>query len=363
MSIVTSNLSAASSGSITQKPFGTTKDGVATELFTLKNANGVEARITNYGGIVTHLFTPDRSGKLGDVALGYDTLAEYEKVTPYFGALIGRYGNRIAKGKFTIDGTTYSLATNDGANALHGGVKGFDKVVWTAKAIPGDEPALELSYLAKDGEEGYPGNLKVIAVYTLTKDNALKLDFTATTDKATVVNLTHHSYFNLAGKGDILSHEIMINSDAFTPVDSGLIPTGELRPVKGTPFDFTKPMAIGSRIKEKDEQLKFGGGYDHNWVLNQPKAGECVLAARVYEPSTGRVMEVETTEPDVQFYCGNFLNGTITGKYGQVYQFRSGLCLEPQHAPDSPNQPKFPSVVLRPGQTYKTMMLYRFSAK
>ncbi|MFA5262761.1 MAG: aldose epimerase family protein [Opitutaceae bacterium] len=363
MSIATSNLSAAPAGSITQKPFGTTRDGVAADLFTLRNANGIEARITNYGGIVTHLFAPDRNGKMGDVVLGYDNLAGYEKATPYFGALIGRYGNRIANGRFTLDGKTYTLAVNNGANSLHGGLKGFDKVVWTARPIPGDEPALELSYLSKDGEEGYPGNLKVIAVYRLTKDNALKLDFTATTDKPTVVNLTHHSYFNLACKGDILSHEVMINADAFTPVDSGLIPTGELRPVKGTPFDFTESTVVGARIDGTDEQLKLGGGYDHNWVLKKDRAGECSFAARAYEPTSGRVLEVETTEPAVQFYCGNFLDGTITGKYSQVYQRRNGLCFEPQHSPDSPNQPKFPSVILRPGQVFKTTMIYRLSVR
>jgi aldose 1-epimerase len=363
MSIVSSQAAAASSGSITQKPFGSTKDGIAVQLFTLKNANGVEVSITNYGGTITRFIAPDRNGKMGDVVLGLNNVSEYEKITTYFGALIGRYGNRIAKAKFSIDGKNYPLVNNDGPNHLHGGPKGFDKVVWTAKPIPGAEPKLELVYLSKDGEEGYPGNLNVKAVYTLTKDNAIRLDFTATTDKATVVNLTQHSYFNLAGKGDILGHEVYINASRFTPVDKTLIPTGELRSVKGTPFDFTKPTAIGARIKQDDEQLKFGGGYDHNWVIDQAKPGELTLAARVTDAGSGRVLEVLTTEPGVQFYCGNFLDGSIIGKEGVAYQHRTGFCFEPQHYPDSPNQAGFPSVVLRPGQTYSNTIIYRLSAK
>ncbi|HEU5072166.1 MAG TPA: aldose epimerase family protein [Verrucomicrobiae bacterium] len=351
----------STTGSVSQRPFGTSPDGKPVTLYTLRNANGVEAEICNYGGIVTSLKVPDRHGKLGDVVLGYDNLDGYLKDSPYFGALIGRYGNRIARGHFTLDGHTYTLATNNYPNALHGGLKGFDKVVWDAKplATPAG-PALELHYVSLDGEEGYPGTLDVTAVYTLTKDNGLRLEYTATTDKDTVVNLTHHSYFNLAGWGNILSHEVMIPADRFTPVDATLIPTGELRPVSGTPFDFRRPTAIGARINADDEQLKFGQGYDHNWVINKP-AGKMGLMARVYEPTTGRVMEVFSTEPGLQFYSGNFLDGSITGKDRRVYQFRNGFCMEPQHFPDSPNHPRFPSVVLRPGQVYQNTILYRFS--
>jgi aldose 1-epimerase len=348
---------------ISRRPWGQTKEGTPVELFTLRNANGAEAQICNYGGLVITLKVPDRTGKMGDVVLGYDSLDGYLKDTPYFGALIGRYGNRIAKGKFTLDGKEYSLATNNYPNALHGGNKGFDKVIWEPKVIAGPEgPSLQLHYLSPDGEEGYPGNLDVTAVYTLTPDNGLKLEYTATTDKDTVVNLTHHSYFNLAGKGTILHHVVMIPADKFTPVDENLIPTGELRPVDGTPFDFRKPTPIGARINENDEQLKFGKGYDHNWVINK-KMGEMGLMARVTEPTSGRVMEVLSTEPGLQFYSGNFLDGTIVGKGGWVYQFRNGFCMEPQHYPDSPNHPEFPSVVLKPGQVYKNTIVYRFSTK
>ena len=350
-------------GAISQQPFGKTKEGLSVDRYTLMNTKGAKAEITNYGGIVVSLCVPDRNGKLGDVVLGYDTLAEYVANNPYFGCLVGRYGNRIAKGKFTLDGKECRLATNNGPNHLHGGVKGFDKVVWQARPFQTkDGPALELKYVSKDGEEGYPGNLSVTALYTLTNDNALRLDYTATTDKPTLCNLTHHSYFNLAGQGDILKHEVMIAADKFTPVDETLIPTGELRPVKGTPFDFTRPAQIGARIDAKDEQIKFGKGYDHNWVLNKP-SGELGLAARVCEPTTGRVMEVLTTEPGLQFYSGNFLDGANVGKGGKAYPFRYGFCMEPQHYPDSPNKPKFPSVVLRPGQTYRNTIVYRFAAK
>lgn len=346
---------------IARKPFGQTPDGKDVYLFTLRNTKGAQALISNYGGIVTSLKVPDRSGKLGDVVLGFDNLADYIKDSPFFGALIGRYGNRIARGKFTLDGKEYTLATNNYPNALHGGVKGFDKVVWEPAILAGPEgPSLKLTYLSKDGEEGYPGNLSVTVVYTLTEDNGLKVDYTATTDKDTVVNLTQHSYFNLAGKGLILDHVVMIPADKFTPVDSTLIPTGELKPVDGTPFDFRKPTAIGARINQDDEQLKFGKGYDHNWVINKPM-GEFGLMARVTEPTTGRVMEVLSTEPGLQFYSGNFLDGTLKGKGGQVYQFRSGFCMEPQHFPDSPNKLQFPSVVLKPGQTYRNTIVYRFS--
>jgi len=350
-------------GQVTRKPFGKLADGAAVELFTLRNTNGVEARITNYGGIVTHLFVPDRAGKLGDVVLGYDSLEGYLKSTPYFGCLVGRYGNRIAGGKFTLDGQTYTLAKNNGPNTLHGGIKGFDKVVWDAKAMETKlGPALELRYVSPDGEEGYPGNLSVTAVYTLTHDNALRLDYSATTDQPTVLNLTHHSYFNLAGAGDILGHELMIPADKFTPVNGDLIPTGELRSLAGTPLDFSKSTKIGARINQPDEQLQLGRGYDHNFLLNN-SSGKLVLAARATESTSGRVMEVETTEPATQFYSGNFLDGSITGKGGQVYHQRTGFCIEPQHFPDSPNQPAFPSTVLRPGETYTNTISYRFSVR
>lgn len=348
---------------VTQQPFGKTKDGQAVSLFTLRNGHGAEARISNYGGIVVSLKVPDRNGKVGDVVLGYDHLDDYIKETPYFGALIGRYGNRIARGKFTLDGQQYTLATNNYPNALHGGIKGFDKVVWQPQVVASpDGPTLKLTYLSRDGEEGYPGNLSVTVIYTLLEDNALRVDYTATTDKDTMLNLTQHSYFNLAGKGDILGHIVMIPADKFTPVDSTLIPTGELRPVQGTPFDFRTPTAIGARINQDDEQLKFGKGYDHNWVFDK-SVGEFTRLARVYEPTTGRVLEVFSTEPGLQFYSGNFLDGTLKGKGGWVYQFRNGFCMEPQHFPDSPNKPEFPSVVLKPGQTYKNLIVYKFSVQ
>jgi aldose 1-epimerase len=348
---------------LSRQTFGQTKDGTEVYLFTLRNPHGAEAKISSYGGIVTSLKVPDRDGKMGDVVLGYDNLADYLKESPFFGALIGRYGNRIAKGHFTLDGKEYTLATNNYPNALHGGNKGFDKVVWEPKAVTTpDGPGLKLTYLSKDGEEGYPGNLSVTVVYTLTADNALKVEYTATTDKDTVVNLTQHSYFNLAGKDTILNHTVMIPADKFTPVDSTLIPNGELRPVDGTPFDFRKPTAIGARINQDDEQLKFGKGYDHNWVVNKP-LGQFGLMARVTEPTTGRILEVFSTEPGLQFYSGNFLDGTLKGKGGWVYPFRAAFCMEPQHYPDSPNKPEFPTVVLKPGQTYHNTIVYKFSVQ
>ena len=348
---------------IEKAEFGKTKQGEVAHIYTLTNANGCEVRITNYGGIVVSLKVPDKTGKLADVVLGYETLDKYIEKTPYFGALIGRYGNRIGKGKFTLNGKEYTLAINNGPNHLHGGIVGFDKVVWRAKEIRKSEAVgLELSYLSKDGEEGYPGNLSVTVRYLWTNDNELRIDYAATTDKPTVVNLTNHSYFNLACKGDILGHEMMIDADKFTPVDEGLIPTGELRSVAGTPMDFRKPTAIGARIEQQDEQLKFGLGYDHNWVLNR-NDGSLRMVARVYEPTTGRVLEVYTTQPGVQFYSGNFLDGTITGKYGRVYQKRNGLCLETQHFPDSPNKPNFPSTVLKPGEKYASTTVYKFTTK
>jgi len=362
--------------SITKQTFGNKADWVPVDLYTLTNVHGAEIKITNYGGIMVSLMVPDRQGKLGDVVLGFDTLQEYIANNPYFGAIIGRYGNRIAKGKFTLNGVKYTLAQNDGENHLHGGIKGYDKVVWSAKELPDgntpplkgvgeDDPGLELTYVSPDGEEGYPGNLSITVTYTLTQDNALKIDYSATADRDTVVNLTNHSYFNLAGAGvgDILEHDLMLNADRFTPVDDTLIPTGELRGVKGTPMDFTRPTAIGARINQDYDQLQFGpGGYDHNWVLNESDESPA-LAARTYEPTTGRVMEVYTTEPAIQFYTGNFLDGGITGKGGKVYNQRYGFCLETQHFPDSPNKPDFPSTVVKPGETYTTTTIYKFSAK
>jgi len=356
----------AKPGSTKKTPFGKTPDGEAVDLYTLTNKSGVEAAITNYGGSVVSLKVPDRDGKLGDVVLGFDSVDGYVNNTSYLGALIGRYGNRIGHAEFKLDGKTYTLAKNNGENTLHGGTKGFNKAVWTAKEIPAkDGQALELTYLSKDGEEGFPGNLHVRVIYTLTDENALKIDYFATTDKDTVVNLTNHSYFNLAGpaSGDILGHIMMIEADKFTPVDSGLIPTGELRDVAGTPFDFRKPTEVGARINSDDEQIKLGGGYDHNFVLRR-KPGEAVsLAARVTEPKTGRVMEVWTTQPGVQFYTGNFLDGSLHGKSGISYTKRSAFCLETQHFPDSPNKPKFPSTELKPGERYHTTTIYKFSTE
>jgi aldose 1-epimerase len=358
-----SGSSSAGGGQISRQSFGTSPDGKPVELFALRNSKGVEVRIMNYGGIVTSFLAPDKNGNVADVVLGYDNLEGYLKASPFFGALVGRYGNRIANAKFTLNGKEYKLAANNNGNALHGGLKGFDKVVWDAKAIGTPAgPSLALHYLSKDGEEGYPGNLSVTAVYTLTEDGGLRLDYTATTDKDTVLSLTQHTYFNLAAKGDVLNHEVMIDADRFTPVNSTLIPTGELRPVQGTPFDFRKPTPIGARINQEDEQLKFGQGYDHNWVVNR-KGNELKLIARVSEPSTGRALEVLSTQPGLQFYTGNHLDGSITGKGGWVYKARSGFCMEPQHFPDSPNQAEFPSVVLKPGQTYKETIIYRVVVK
>jgi len=347
--------------SVTKKDYGKTADGQAVDLYTLSNASGMKAEIITYGGALVSLTAPDRNGKFGDVVLGMDDIKGYQTPVPYFGALIGRYGNRIGKAQFALDGHTYKLPANDNGNTLHGGLKGFDKRIWSAK--PGTAASLELSYVSKDGEEGFPGTLSAKVVYTLTNENELKIDYTATTDKTTVANLTNHAYFNLAGPGEgtILGHEVTINADRYTPVDSTLIPTGELRAVKGTPFDFTKATTIGSRIDQNDEQLKFGKGYDHNWVLNKGNGG-LTKAAEVREPKTGRVMEVWTTEPGLQFYTGNFLDGTLKGK-GKTFQHRGAFCMETQHYPDSPNKPNFPSTTLKPGDTYKTTTIYRFSAK
>jgi aldose 1-epimerase len=343
---------------ITKDSFGSTSEGVAVDLYTLTSAGGIEVKMTNYGGIITSLKTPDRDGNLDDIVLGYDTLAEYIEGSPYFGALIGRYGNRIAKGKFTLDGVEYTLAKNNLGNHLHGGIIGFDKIVWTAEQIKDDTGAsLKLKYLSKDGEEGYPGNLDCTVIYTLTSDGRLKISYEAQTDKPTVINLTSHSYFNLAGhaSGDILDHELMLNANRYTPVDTTLIPTGQIAPVKGTPLDFTTPTPIGERIAQIE------GGYDHNFVLNSSD-GSPALAARVYEPKTGRVMEISTTEPGIQFYSGNFLDGSNKGK-GATYNKHNGFCLETQHFPDSPNKPDFPSVVLRPEEKYTQLTVHEFSVK
>ena len=344
--------------------FGTTPEGEAM-IYTLTNAQGVEAKITNYGGIVVSLKVPDRNDSLADVVLGFDSLDSYFTDSPYFGALVGRYGNRIAKGKFTLEGKEYTLAQNNNENHLHGGLKGFDKVLWQAKPVQTDSSVgLTLHYLSPDGEEGYPGALDVTVNYALTNDNALRIHYRATTDAPTVVNLTNHSYFNLAGQdnGSILNHEVMLNADRFVAIDSSLIPTGELAEVKGTPFDFTQPTPIGTRIDDEHPQIGYGIGYDHCWVLSK-SGNELSLAATVYEPTSGRYMEVMTTEPAVQFYSGNFLDGTLTGKEGSVYQQRSGLCLETEHYPDSPNQPEFPSTELKPGETYETTTIYRFATR
>jgi len=340
--------------------FGKTNDGAAIQIYTLTNSQGMEVRIMNYGGAVVSLKTPDRKGTMADVVLGFDDLKGYLAKRTFFGVLVGRYANRIAKGRFTLNGVEYKLATNNGENSLHGGVRGFDSVVWTPRQLP--DGGLELTYLSKDGEENYPGNLKVTVTYHLTESNELRITYAATTDKDTVVNLTNHSFFNLkgAGSGDILGHEVMIAADRFTPVDAGLIPTGELRAVAGTPFDFRKPTAIGARIGQDYEQLKIGRGYDHNFVLNG-KGGAVRLAARVVEPTSGRVLEVLTDQPGIQLYTGNFLDGTVTGKGGKVYSYRYAFCLETQHFPDSPNKPSFPTTVLKPGKKFQSTTVYKFA--
>ncbi len=345
---------------VSKNKFGTA-DGKEVYLYTITNKNGMTAKITNYGAIVQTLIAEDKKGQFEDIVLGYDKLEDYLKETPYFGAIVGRYGNRIKLGKFSLNGEEYTLATNNDPNHLHGGLKGFDKVVWDAETT---KNGLKLSYISKDGEEGYPGNLQCTVIYTLTDDNELKIEYEATTDKATPVNLTHHGYFNLSGncKTDILGHELWLNADRFTPVDNNLIPTGELRPVTGTAFDFTTAKAIGARVNNDEEQLKFGLGYDHNWVLNDAD-GSMKLQASLYEKTSGRFMEVFTEEPGMQFYCGNFLDGSNVGKNGRIYNYRNGLCLETQHYPDSPNKPEFPSTILQPGEIYKTMTVYKFSVK
>ena len=342
---------------VTSSDFGKTREGTQVRLYTLTNASGVEAAITNYGARIVSLKVPDRTGAMGDVVAGFNSLDGYLGPNPYFGAVVGRYANRIRHGQFTLDGVLYKLAKNNGDNALHGGVRGFDRVVWTAREMP--DGGLELAYLSKDGEEGYPGNCKVTVRYHLTDSNQLRIEYSATTDKDTVINLSNHSYFNLKGSGDILDHVLTLNADRFTPVDAGLIPTGEFRDVADTPFDFRSPTAIGARIGQDNEQLKFGKGYDMNFVLNK-KGVELSRAARVEEPSSGRVMEVWTTQPGIQFYTSNNLDGTLKGKGGQVYTPRSMLCLETQHFPDSPNKMRFPSTVLKAGAEFKSTTVFRF---
>jgi aldose 1-epimerase len=346
---------------VKREVFGLLPDSTVVYLYSLTNKNGMTIEVTNYGGIITSIMVPDKKGNFGDIVLGYDELADYLKTTPYFGAIVGRYANRIAGGKFSLDGVEYKLAKNNGENHLHGGIKGFDKVVWDVQDFSDtSHVGIKLHYLSRDGEEEYPGNLDVTVIYSLTNANELKIDYLATTDKATPINITQHSYFNLAGAGNsnILRHQVMIDASRYTVVNSSLIPTGELREVKGTPMDFTKPASIGARIKDAGGEPT---GYDHNYVLNT--MGKFGLAARVSEPSTGRVMEVYTDQPGVQFYTGNFLDGTITGKEGKKYEQYYGFCLETQHFPDSPNQPAFPPVILHPGEKFRSTTIYRFLTK
>lgn len=349
-------------GEVDQKMFDTLLDSKQVKLVNLVNKNGVEVQITNYGARVVSVWVPDKNGKFDDVVLGFSSIKDYLKVNPNFGAVVGRYGNRIGNAQFNLNGTVYKLEKNDGKNTLHGGFIGYDERVWNIEKT--DKQSLELSYLSKDQEEGFPGNLKITVTYTLTDSNELKINYAATTDKPTVLNLTNHSYFNLNGQdsGDILGEEIMINADKFTPVDDGLIPTGELRAVAGTPLDFTKSTLIGSRINDSYEQIKFGKGYDHNFVLNK-KGKELSVAAVAYDPKSGRVLEVTTTEPGVQFYTGNFLDGKLIGKSGKGYIHRGGFCLETQHFPDSPNHPEFPTTTLNPGENYNTTTIFKFSVK
>lgn len=350
---------------IKKQAFGKTPEGKAVDLFTMVNSKGMEVRAMSYGGIITSLRVPDKNGKLDDVVLGHNSLEGYFPNKPYLGAIIGRYANRIANGKFTLDGMQYTLPRNNGPNSLHGGLKGFDQMVWHTEPFEhSHEVGVAFTYLSKDGEEGYPGNLKIKVTYTLTDDNKLIFDYEATTDKATPINLTQHSYFNLAGegRGDVLGHQLSLNANRFTPVDKNLIPTGEIRSVEGTPLDFSKPAIIGLRIHDRYDQLVVAGGYDHNFVISR-EGDTLALAARVLEPGSGRVLEVSTTEPGVQFYSGNFLDGTIVGKRGQAYQQHAGFCLETQHFPDSPNRPNFPSTILRPGKIYHSRTIFAFSVQ
>jgi len=360
----------ASSGGVEQRAFGVTPGGDSVDVFTVTNDRGMSMRVTNYGGIITSLWAPGRNGT-EDVVLGFDSLGDYLSdayagSNPYFGALVGRYGNRIDEAQFSLNGQTYTLDANNGPNHLHGGEPGFDERVWRADPFEKrDSVGVMLRYTSPDGEEGYPGRLETQVTYALTDNNELVLDYRATTTKATPVNLTQHSYFNLDGEGDgtILDHELMVDAETFTPVDSTLIPTGEFRPVEGTPFDFRAPTRIGARIDQKNHQLNIAGGYDHNFVLARQDRDSLHLAARVYDPDSGREMTVLTTEPGVQFYSGNFLDGSLVGKRGTAYQQHAGLALETQHFPDSPNQPDFPSTILRPGETYTSQTVYRFSVR
>jgi aldose 1-epimerase len=347
---------------VTRQPFGKTPDGTPVEIFALSDGTH-EARIATYGGVLVSFKTPDRSGNVADVVLGFDDVDGYVSnfngpKDAFFGALIGRYANRIAHGTFTLEGKQYSLPKNNGENTLHGGPHGFNNVVWNAKPVAN---GVELSYFSKDGEEGFPGNLTATVRYTLDGGN-LRIEYSATTDRPTLVNLTNHSYFNLAGQGDILNHQLTLHASRFTPVDAGLIPTGELKAVQSTPFDFREAKAIGSRINENDEQLHLGHGYDHNWVLDHP-SGKLSEAAELYDPSTGRVLKVLTDQPGIQFYSGNFLDGSIKGKGGKPYDLHAALCLETQHFPDSPNHPDFPTTELKPGQRYHTVTVFEFSTR
>jgi aldose 1-epimerase len=362
--VLGTSMTLARTRGVTKQTWGKTAAGEAVDLYTLTNAKGASVQIATLGGTVVSVMVPDKAGALGNVVLGFDSLDGYLGPHPFFGVLVGRYGNRIGHARFTLDGKTYTLAKNNGENSLHGGLKGFDKYVWKTREVTSpDGLAIELTHVSPDGDEGFPGALSATVRYTWTDANGLRIDYTATTDKPTVLNLTNHSYFNLSagGASTVLDHTLQLTADKFTPVDKGLIPTGELRPVAGTPFDFTKPRRIGELIDKDDEQIKFGGGYDHNFVFSQPANGSMRPAGRVTEPTSGRIMEVSTTEPGVQFYTGNFLDGSIKGRGGKPYVKRSGLCLETQHYPDTPNTPDFPSVVLRPGQTYKTSTQYTFS--
>lgn len=350
---------------ISAQPFGLTPDGQAVERYVLKNRHGIEMVAMNYGGIILSLRTPDRDGQFDDIVLGHDTLPPYITNPPFFGALIGRYANRIAKGRFSLDGHTYQLATNDGPNHLHGGARGWDHAVWRVEPFNDKRGVgLELSRTSPDGEEGYPGRVKATVTYTLTDQDQLRIDYVATADRPTIVNLTQHSYFNLAGAhgATVLGHELTINADRYTPIDATLIPTGELAPVSGTPFDFRRATTIGARISQKDAQLERGRGYDHNFVLNHAADG-LTLAANVYEPSTGRTLEVRTTEPGLQFYSGNFLDGAISGKNGVAYGQRTGFCLETQHFPDSPNRAEFPSTAIAPDSPFRSTTIFTFGAR
>ena len=349
---------------VSRRPYGRLPDGREVELFTLTNTHGLEVRAITYGAIITSIVTPDKGGRRQDIVFGFDDLAGYLGATPYFGAVVGRYANRIAHGRFTLDGATYALALNNGPNSLHGGLRGFDKVLWSADSLRSDSAAgVTLRYQSRDGEEGYPGNVAVAVTYTLTDRDELIVDYEATTDKATPINLSQHTYWNLHGdgRGDILDHVLTLDADAFTPVDSTLIPTGEIAPVSGTPFDFRTATRVGARIDASHAQLRFGRGYDHNWVIKGTGSSRApVHVARLADPSSGRVLDVATTEPGIQFYSGNFLDGTLKGKGGKLYGHRGALCLETQHFPDSPNHPNFPSTILRPGQRYQSRTVFTF---